>query len=358
MNLIEVNYYGDDGTDISESTYTYNEDGNLIYVVFQVDDWTGNYSGWRECKYDDRGNLIEEIYDPGNGGVGEVFYHYKWIYDDKGNQIRRLDYDEFGNFICQHENEFDIDGNLIRADGYEWEYDEFGHCISMSYGDYDGYVWEYDAMGNVTKRVEYSTYEGIREDSETEYEYEFDSIGNIIKQKTLVNGEFDSCYGYKYELDNNAIRTVRYNEDGSIAERYEAISDTKIYDSYILHDENGKNIPMNILIYYEEDGVYQYMGDILCFSNITPLSGKVQWNPGTIVDENVAMAIFDIEGLKNYRIRMIPQKTAEVIDVYNPYYNTIPTDIFNVIGETEEFYQLETGWYIEKNQPGITWLDS
>ena len=101
---IETKSYGADGVlnKILRWEIIYDENGNCIRNR-QKDDFDGKILDDREWKYDDNGNIIEEVR---YGENGDIYFWFASKYDDNGNIIEEVRYDENGDITSKHENEY------------------------------------------------------------------------------------------------------------------------------------------------------------------------------------------------------------------------------------------------------------
>jgi len=137
-----------------------------------------------EYKYDDKGNMIEEIEKNADGQIISLT-KYEYKYDDKGNMIEEIRKNESGRII---EYKYDSKGNMI-------EKNESGGIIEHKYDD----------KGNMIEEIRKSEWEGI---IEHKY-YKYDNKGNIIEEMWRDRlGETIDFIEYKYDDKNNKIGEI------------------------------------------------------------------------------------------------------------------------------------------------------
>ncbi|MBQ7971987.1 MAG: hypothetical protein IJ291_00835 [Lachnospiraceae bacterium] len=205
----------DDGSKTEEGntvkTYEYDEKGNQIKRINYED---GELDITVESTYDEMGNLITEKTAMGETGIVRTF---TYAYDEDGNKIR----EEFDN----GKEELN-DLNRVT----EFTYDENGNCI-YSKGEYaDGSVSsvvnsEYDENGNLIK--ESSLYGFAMVPVVTTYEYTYDYEGNIVKRVKKEDDGTETVDEYTYDENGNVL--THLEEGGYILApgRYEYTYDAK-----------------------------------------------------------------------------------------------------------------------------------
>ena len=153
-----IHIYDNNGNEIRETFFTNNK---LMY--------------WNDYKYDDNGNLIEEIgYEIDNDSTPVRRTH---IRDTKGNEIEVRRYNELG----------EMDLSL---------------------------VYEYDEKNNKVKEQKF------KKDNKLIYTitYKYNKEGDEIERKHIgSNAIYISYYKYKYDSKGNWIKRIEYNEDGTIS---------------------------------------------------------------------------------------------------------------------------------------------
>ena len=306
-------------------SYTYDSLGNLVKKD-KFDEWY-NLTGWDEFEYNSAGNKIRcNTYDSdGNLTVSNSFG-----YDEQGYLVSQVDYDEAGTAIGQHRYIYDGEGHQIECDDYNeqgeiiWstksEYDSQGRKIKdLGYnakGNLMGWVETvYNSKGEISRMIRYDEDGYVLECNDTEYNAE----GNVSKVYSYSGDELNYWAETEYDEDGNKQRTVKYRSE-----------EQGYY--WCEYDKIGKKVKE----YNEDIGIayiyiYQYIGDILCRSDMKPLSGQLSVSRMTgyrrIPDEGAAFA-----------------GTAEKGATYS------------VIGESDKFYQVEQGWYFSKYQQDIQFV--
>ncbi len=158
-------------------------------------------------------------------------------------------YDTSGTLLNTTTYEYDEEGKLIRTNEYytggefyetgEYAYDEEGHLTTIQYVDTLGYtmVYYYDKYENLVR------YEFISSDgwfSETEYVYEYDDAGHVLRYDIYEDGVWDGYFVFEYDAYGNEIYYERYETDGTIS--YYVVSE---------YDEEGNQLYQTC---YDSDG--------------------------------------------------------------------------------------------------------
>lgn len=183
----------------------------------------GDILSYKGYEYDEAGNMIKTmIYDEDHN----LSDYYEYEYNAKGTCTRAVSYKADGTMLYTTEYTIDRAGN--QTDGYMYDSDgeEKSHCVMT-----------YDANGNRTKEITYK--EGSRA---TTRSYEYDESGNVISLQ-----EDDTRFTYQYDDQGNQIEVAAYNSWGEQMIRQE-----------FSYDENGNQIdsvvygPTGLLKYYIE----------------------------------------------------------------------------------------------------------
>ena len=154
-----------------------------------------------DLKYDNNGNLIEELYSNGQSILYSYDENNRLLEVNHLNQVLdKYEYDENGRVSCI--NHFSIDEDTDKPWKSIFTYDENGNCIRE---DVDGFItdYEYDSKGNMT-RV-YNKYY----DSTTSYKY---SESGLLMKKVLSSGHSET---YEYDEDGYRIFTYTNNKGSS-----------------------------------------------------------------------------------------------------------------------------------------------
>ena len=149
--------------------------------------------------------VLTSIYYGSNGYTSTSIYTTKYDYDNKGNLIKEIEYNE----------------NESISSWYEYEY-ENGNRIKRTSRNSDGsissyYLSEYNNKGNEIKRVSYKADESIS----TRYQYEYDSNGNMTKEvRCSPDGNTCKRYELTYDSNGNMIKNEEFDTQGNLTENY------------------------------------------------------------------------------------------------------------------------------------------
>ncbi len=244
-------------TEVSEGTtylYKFDDMGNII-LESKYDN--GNLISENSYKYDDNDILIEYGFNDFNSPY--MSWNAVLNYDEYGSIEKQTVYNDNGEIInkSQHKNEYDDEGKLIKEtyDGieitYTYEYwDENDEDISYKIPEKPELIFKKDGYsskeriiknGVVAKETEYdSSYNMIY------YElYEYDSKNHMTKMTRLLPGDLiDTFYEYEYDLLGNRIKETCYDSTGE-----------KEYYVFFEYDTDGNMIKQEGY-YRDENGEY------------------------------------------------------------------------------------------------------
>jgi len=150
--LIEVALHSPKGDVGSKHVYTYDEKGNRLsdtYYYYYGPKLTDSTEKTL-FTYDEKGNKIEEAYHNGDGtkAVHPILKVHKIVftYNDKGKVITQSLYNIKGSLITKGQFSYDTYGNLIEQSGY---HKDVNNGKPSTYR----YTYEFDSMGNWIKQV-------------------------------------------------------------------------------------------------------------------------------------------------------------------------------------------------------------
>lgn len=181
-------------------SYTYDDNGNMLSLV------TDNDNGEIYYTYDDNNNVVKEQRN------GDYYYY---TYDDNKNIVisALLDKDYNGSIP----NEYDE--TLPYSEITKYDCDNYGRIIKETTNSDTVYNYDYDSIGNVTK----TTYE-ITENDKTDIDVvikTYDKMSNLLTESDAEND-------YSYILDeagkvllsneNNKYTRTLYDEYGRIVQ--------------------------------------------------------------------------------------------------------------------------------------------
>jgi hypothetical protein len=227
-----------------DASYGYDIYGNTIkYSIWKIDVWgdTSSASYYYENEYDSNGNLVIKSSYYSNGDKST---DYRYKYNSKGNVIWAIEYSRNGKISRVSRYEYDNRDNVISETRhifgldvtykykYEYDYAENGNSLKMR--EFQGkndemyleYEYEYDSMENMIKRITYRD----NGDIYSVDEYEYNESGQLLRECTTYTDDFFSNeeYEYKYDSMGNMIKCTKYiyNDEG---ERTLNCHETKIY---------------------------------------------------------------------------------------------------------------------------------
>jgi len=115
-------------------------------------------------KTDEKGNVVEaEVTDE------EESYKLVNRYDDKGNRIKQLKYDDTGKLVEKHEFRYDDEGRMTEVT----DENIYGKTITFI---------TYDEHGNAVKQKEMNGHGEMNHELERDY----DADGNVIEVRAAV----------------------------------------------------------------------------------------------------------------------------------------------------------------------------
>ena len=196
-------------------------------------------------------------------------------------------------------NEYDEQGNVVRliqdnansslSDVTEYEYDERGNCIKETTiavedpSDVNTNSYEYDENGFVIKSV------NEQSGRVTEYHYEFDDAGKVVKVSKYRDGVLQVEDEYEYDAANKISKAIEtnYNDDGSKKSIYEGEVETDPYGHIVrekveqTYSDDGKKSTVDRKMYYVVGG-YKTINT----TDMDEISSSAEWIP---ITEGVAI---------------------------------------------------------------------
>lgn len=254
-------------------TFTYNEDNLPVRELHT--DADGNVTDTFDYSYDEKGNLIREVW--AEVGVGESVSEYR--YDAKGN----LTYEshsypvETGRESYSSTNTYDENNRKIESRelwGDEelvctYTYDEKGNLIrevvsGMGEGT-DTYIYTYDENGKITRAdVTYS-------DGSVGFStYTYDARGNRTQEVHDFGDGRTATYNYTYDERNRLTDGDFVFLDGTTA-HYTYVHDENDCLIRATFDDNGteESVEMTYMLTYIEAPMSPQLEYILCYGIIT-----------------------------------------------------------------------------------------
>ena len=222
----------------SNSSYTYDDRGNLIKKYTSYSTYTGNIVTYT---YDKNDNMLNKNHD--YNADGKIDYQYIYTYN-KHNDLLKKSYD------------YNADGKIdYDVDCYSYTYDDNGRILEKVITSCDKnnqftkkevYTYTYDKNENVITKVykKYLQSYNYKDQKEGIYNYTYDQNNNLTKEsyKDSYYGYKDYIYTYEYDENNNLIKEIRksavyystnYNEELIYTYEYDENNNlaTKTYES-------------------------------------------------------------------------------------------------------------------------------
>ena len=370
--LIEVNY--PEGSEIGTITYEYDSYGKLLKIK-------KDNSVLREYVYDSFNRVvsIKDLDKPGSSSYTLKTYVYdefgraiSMVYTEDGDDSKVLEsytysYDKNDNIISEIRiSNLPAEDSLIN-ETRDYVYDSCGRLVKSTITDHTAddseaiTTYEYDAVGNRIKQTEdgeITTYEynGVNqlekaESSTEEITYVYDARGNQIEENSTSGESILTTYnvtGEMVELQKKTGDTVTftqtnvYNQDGSRISRTEG-EDTREYyynqgvvafteDNNSISSSNIQNADGTVIGTYRDDTYYNY------FQNL-------QGSTASIVNENG-----DVSAVYNYSdFGETEEVMADTIDNEICYTGAIYDKATGLYYMNARYYNAETGRFISQD---------
>ncbi|MFB6320256.1 T9SS type A sorting domain-containing protein [Saccharicrinis sp. FJH54] len=153
--LISIVEYEEDGDVLKPYCKTeYFYDAGSIYPVYEIDyDWSGSWdeNAKTESKWDDKGNLTEEISYDFQSADRTWIKDSKWVYeyDGKGNWVSETDYDWYDDWVFNWkcENIYNSNNQRIQYNSFGWNDED-----SIWYKSFQ-YLYAFNENGNMTSMI-------------------------------------------------------------------------------------------------------------------------------------------------------------------------------------------------------------
>ncbi len=229
------------GNDAGKVTTPGGEQSDGLVSVYLLETKTAgpNRIVLRSCKYDEKGNLVEEdrdgyrytyVYDQNNRNIewtrqradGSVHQKNTYQYDENGNEI--LQVEDYSEYHFEYKSTYNDKGQLIEVvctrngehfDTDTYTYDDQGRVTQ--YTDGTMRVIRYVYEGNTTRKQELNNDGSVDEENV----YTYDDNGKLIREEYIVEGETWNYREYTRDENGKVLERQYYElEDGAVeAER-------------------------------------------------------------------------------------------------------------------------------------------
>jgi hypothetical protein len=175
-------------------------------------------------RFDREGNRTEEIYyDP----KGNPNFSCQYIYDDQGNQIKKMGgegdeviYEQWSYTVSDNGKKVERKSEFKKSKEEKWiyAYDDQKNINTVTYYDISGtmnYKWEftYDDKLNVTQKSELDAYGNVYQ----KWVYKYDEKGNNTEMHHYVsNNQLDKIFQMRYDKKGNVKSKFMLDKDENI----------------------------------------------------------------------------------------------------------------------------------------------
>lgn len=280
--------------------------GRVKAIMFSSAEYSSKYGAWAEVEkslghvsvFDVQGRQTEMTYPRSKPQKVE------FAYDDKGNLVKRLIYDEFQSNPAKDILTYDTNGRLLEEASY-----------SPENTPEDRYTYKYDEFGNVVEYTRYDSEGGLSKRETTAYHAK---DGKVIVEASIYgpDGRLESAEKMAYLYENAKLLKVLaykgskpiinaeavYNKDGSL-------TITNYGDDYRyvrIRNHKGKEVSSayydkNVLT-YKSLNYYDKIGSLVTAVSIAPS----HWKKVTTYDNlgnTVGYSEYDSNGKLKCRYR-------------------------------------------------------
>jgi uncharacterized protein YkuJ len=216
-----VNVYNEDFGRIQKENLKNNNVKSVTGWTFTYKDGTPVKNGVRSSEehFDQKGNRIEEIrYDEKGVSMKESTFSY----DEEGVELRNIGVDNHKPFYNNWVYEFNDTTNELtrmhsqfRLNKEKWvyKYDVTGNKVEERYFDLGGVyvehtVLKYDGKGKLSERIVFDAYDNLNRKTI----YTYDEKGNNISEVTY-NSDMEILNQYSMKYDDKGNLTTRFEMD-------------------------------------------------------------------------------------------------------------------------------------------------
>ena len=195
------------------------------------DSLKGKVSFYSESSY----KLVEKFGEIEKGGE---FFKHTYKFDEKGNMIEEITSKAYGNLNSKFTYKYDVKGNEIEVNTYVTD----GTNKARACENINWRMKEKLGDNRFINNLAYCSYIDVKNFIKFKYSYKYDEKGNMIEQNSY-NDDGSLCFKTKskYDEKGNKIELIIYYTDGSLC-----------CETTYKYDEKGNKIEQ--IIYYHENG--------------------------------------------------------------------------------------------------------